>query len=67
MHKEKLAGWVVCLGLKKTTFFSSTTQRKIPCYINSYEDILRECEILLDQNWPCDPVRLIRIRVSDCK
>jgi nucleotidyltransferase/DNA polymerase involved in DNA repair len=39
MEKDKLAGRVVMLGLKLTTFFGNTTQKKLPNYINSFEDI----------------------------
>ena len=67
MAWEKLAGRVICLGLKKTDFFSISQQKKLPTYICEYEDILKHCEALLDANWPCDPVRKIRIRVSECK
>lgn len=67
MEKENLAGRVVCLGLKKTDFDGITAQKKLPNYVYRYEDVFKTCIDILNKNWPFDPVRLIRVRVSECK
>lgn len=67
MEKDQLAGQVVSLSLKLATFHSSGKQERQPRYVWRYEEIKAICFRLLESFWPSDPVRLIRIRVSECK
>lgn len=67
MDKDQLAGLVVSLGLKFTDFHSVGKQERQNKYTYLYEDIVSVCFRLLETFLPCDPVRLIRIRVSECK
>ena len=67
MEKDQLAGLIVHLSLKFTTFASIGKQQRQNKYVWRFEEIQKICYKLLDTFWPCDPIRLIRIRVSDCK
>lgn len=66
MHTEGFAGKVVTLTLKfAASFEESSKQESQPRYVWTQSDIYKVCIRLLDSLWPCEPVRLIRIRVNE--
>ena len=67
MSKVMLAGLVVSLQFKLTNFSSFAKQMKQPKYVWTYEEIQQICYRILDAVWPCEPVRLISLSVSECK
>ena len=67
MANDELAGQIVSLNLKLTTFHSKGKQERQPRYVWKHEEIQKVCFRLLEQMWPCDPIRLIAVRVSECK
>jgi len=52
MAKEQLAGQIVCLTLKLTTFHSKGRQERQPRYVWKYEEIRNICLKLLECFWP---------------
>ena len=67
MEREGLAGLVVSLQLKLTNYENQGKQMKQLKYVWKYKEIEQICFKILDSVWPCAPVRLIRVAVSQCK
>ena len=52
MEKDELAGQVVSLSLKLTTFHSNGKQERQPRYVWRFEEIQKICYRLLESFWP---------------
>ena len=65
MATNEVAGKVVNLSLKLTTFQDQGKQERQPRYVWTADEIQRACLRLLDVQWPVEPIRLIRVGVSE--
>ena len=66
MEHNELAGKIVSLSLKLTTFQDKGRQERQPRYVWTADEIQKVCLRLLESVWPVEPIRLIRVGVSEC-
>jgi len=67
IDKRKVAGCTLTVEFKNTKFQVVQKSQSLKNYIFEFEDLFKTSMQIVDANWPCDPLRLVGVKLSNLR